>query len=119
MLHDWKPLHIPIPPPFPNQTLQRGPGYQHASTHLARHSHSHSSSPPTVLLRGPRLTMMLMTSNSTSAAAMVVSSALVSKMGATSTRSAATILTPSRPRRMVRSSRVVQPPVSGVPLLRE
>lgn len=52
----------------------------------------------------------------TSAAAMVVSSAFVSYAGATSTRSAETIFNPSRPRMMVRSSRVVQPPVSGVPV---
>lgn len=72
----------------------------------------------THLLRGPRLTIRLMTSKRTSAAAMVVSSAFVSNIGATSTRSAATRLTPSRPRMMVRSSRVVHPPVSGVPLQR-
>jgi hypothetical protein len=47
---------------------------------------------------------------------MVVSSALVSYAGATSTISAPMKLTPSRPRRMVRSSRVDQPPVSGVPV---
>jgi len=47
---------------------------------------------------------------------MVVSSALVSYAGATSTMSAAMKLMPSSPRRMVRSSRVDQPPVSGVPV---
>lgn len=46
----------------------------------------------------------------------VVSSALVSYAGATSTISAPTKLSPSRPRTIVRSSRVVQPPVSGVPV---
>lgn len=35
---------------------------------------------------------------------------------ATSTMSAAMMLSPSRPLRMVRSSRVDQPPVSGVPV---
>jgi hypothetical protein len=50
------------------------------------------------------------------AAAIVVSSALVSYAGATSTISVAIRLMPSRPRMMVRSSRVVQPPVSGVPV---
>lgn len=67
-------------------------------------------------LNGPLLTIRLITSNSASAAAIVVSSALVSYAGATSTMSAATKLMPSRPRRMVRSSRVDQPPVSGVPV---
>ncbi len=52
----------------------------------------------------------------TSAAAMVVSSAFVSYAGATSTISAETMCNPSSPRRMVRSSRVDQPPVSGVPV---
>ena len=52
----------------------------------------------------------------TSAAAMVVSSALVSYAGATSTISAETMCRPSRPRKMVRNSRVDQPPVSGVPV---
>lgn len=47
---------------------------------------------------------------------MVVNSALVSYAGATSTISAAMRLIPSRPRMMVRSSRVVHPPVSGVPV---
>ena len=47
---------------------------------------------------------------------MVVSSALVSYAGATSTISAETMCKPSRPRRIVRSSRVDQPPVSGVPV---
>ena len=76
---------------------------------------STASSPP-IALRGPLFTIMLMTSNKVSAAAMVVSSALVSYAGATSTMSAATKFIPSRPRRMVRSSRVDQPPVSGVPV---
>ena len=75
-----------------------------------------SSSCITVALNGPFLTIMLMTSNRTSAAAIVVCSAFVSYAGATSTISAATKLIPSRPRRMVRSSRVDQPPVSGVPV---
>ena len=52
----------------------------------------------------------------TSAAAMVVSSALVSYAGATSTISAETIFRPSRPRRIVLNSRVDHPPVSGVPV---
>ena len=52
----------------------------------------------------------------TSAAAMVVSSAFVSYAGATSTISAETICRPSRPRKMVRNSRVDHPPVSGVPV---
>lgn len=60
--------------------------------------------------------MIDMTSYRASAAAMVVCSALVSYAGATSTMSAAMRLMPSRPRRMVRSSRVDQPPVSGVPV---
>jgi len=47
---------------------------------------------------------------------MVDSSALVSYAGATSTMSAPTKFRPSRPRMMVRSSRVDQPPVSGVPV---
>lgn len=46
----------------------------------------------------------------------MVSSAFVSYAGATSTISAETIWRPSRPRRIVRSSRVDQPPVSGVPV---
>ena len=46
----------------------------------------------------------------------VVCSALVSYAGATSTISAPMKLTPSNPRRMVRNSRVDQPPVSGVPV---
>lgn len=60
--------------------------------------------------------MIDMTSYRASAAAMVVCSAFVSYAGATSTMSAAMRLMPSRPRRMVRSSRVDQPPVSGVPV---
>ena len=52
----------------------------------------------------------------TSAAAMVVSSAFVSYAGATSTISAETMCNPSRPRKMVRNSRVDHPPVSGVPV---
>lgn len=52
----------------------------------------------------------------TSAAAIVVSSAFVSYAGATSTISAEMIFKPSSPRRMVRNSRVDQPPVSGVPV---
>jgi hypothetical protein len=52
----------------------------------------------------------------TSAAAMVVSSAFVSYAGATSTISAETMWSPSKPRKMVRNSRVDQPPVSGVPV---
>ena len=47
---------------------------------------------------------------------MVVSSALVSYAGATSTISAETMWRPSKPRKMVRNSRVDQPPVSGVPV---
>jgi hypothetical protein len=46
----------------------------------------------------------------------VVSSALVSYAGATSTISAAMRLIPSNPLKIVRSSRVDQPPVSGVPV---
>ena len=57
-----------------------------------------------------------MTSNSVSAAAIVVNSAFVSYAGATSTISAATKLTPSNPRMIVLNSRVLQPPVSGVPV---
>lgn len=67
-------------------------------------------------LKGPFLTIKLITSYRASAAAMVVCSALVSYAGATSTMSAAIMLMPSRPRRIVRSSRVDQPPVSGVPV---
>src|SRR5712671_2427045 len=52
----------------------------------------------------------------TSAAAMVVSSAFVSYAGATSTISADTMYRPSNPRKIVRSSRVDHPPVSGVPV---
>lgn len=78
---------------------------------------------------------MDMISYRASAAAMVVSSALVSYAGyigrvvsthvhesgvivrtATSTMSAATMLRPLRPRMISRNSRVVQPPVSGVPV---
>lgn len=58
----------------------------------------------------------LITSKRTSAAAIVVSSALVSYAGATSTISAETMKRPSSPRRIVRNSRVDQPPVSGVPV---
>ena len=47
---------------------------------------------------------------------MVVSSAFVSYAGATSTRSAPTRCRPSSPRTISRSSRVDQPPVSGVPV---
>lgn len=47
---------------------------------------------------------------------MVVNSAFVSYAGATSTISAETMWSPSRPLKMVRSSRVDQPPVSGVPV---
>lgn len=78
--------------------------------------HHNSSSGAPGALNGPFLTIMLMTSNRISAAAIVVCSALVSYAGATSTISAATKLIPSRPRRIVRSSRVDQPPVSGVPV---
>lgn len=46
----------------------------------------------------------------------VDSSALVSYAGATSTMSAPIKFNPSRPRIIVRSSRVDQPPVSGVPV---
>ena len=73
-------------------------------------------SPFPITLIGPLLTIKLMTSNNVSAAAMVVCSALVSYAGATSTISAATKLMPSSPRMIVRSSRVLQPPVSGVPV---
>ena len=73
-------------------------------------------SPLPITLIGPLLTIKLMTSNNVSAAAMVVCSALVSYAGATSTISAATKLMPSSPRMIVRSSRVLQPPVSGVPV---
>ena len=52
----------------------------------------------------------------TSAAAIVVNSAFVSYAGATSTISAETMWRPSKPLRMVRNSRVDQPPVSGVPV---
>lgn len=47
---------------------------------------------------------------------MVECSAFVSYAGATSTISAPIKLRPSRPRMIVRSSRVDQPPVSGVPV---
>ncbi len=47
---------------------------------------------------------------------MVVNSAFVSYAGATSTISAETMWRPSKPLRMVRNSRVDQPPVSGVPV---
>lgn len=77
---------------------------------------AYSSFCATIPLKGPFLTIKLMTSYSASAAAMVVSSAFVSYAGATSTISAAIKLMPSRPRMMVRSSRVDQPPVSGVPV---
>ena len=46
----------------------------------------------------------------------VVNSAFVSYAGATSTISAETMRRPSRPLRMVRSSLVDHPPVSGVPV---
>lgn len=69
-----------------------------------------------IALSGPFFTINVITSYSTSAAAIVVSSALVSYAGATSTRSAPIRLIPSSPRMMVRSSRVDQPPVSGVPV---
>ena len=52
----------------------------------------------------------------TSAAAIVVNSAFVSYAGATSTISAETMWRPSKPLKMVRNSRVDQPPVSGVPV---
>ena len=52
----------------------------------------------------------------TSAAAIVVNSAFVSYAGATSTISAETMWRPSKPLRIVRNSRVDQPPVSGVPV---
>lgn len=78
--------------------------------------HSSSCSLPPSMLNGPFFTMSVMTSYSTSAAAMVVCSAFVSYAGATSTISAAIRLTPSRPLMMVRSSLVLQPPVSGVPV---
>lgn len=89
------------------------------------------------MLSGPRFTIMLMISYRASAAAMVVCSALVSYAGwrenrcvsiwsslacsvevltATSTTSAPTKFSPSRPLRIVRSSRVDHPPVSGVPV---
>lgn len=103
---------------------------------------SPASSRAIILLKGPFLTMMLMTSYSTSAAAMVVSSALVSYAGygtyvslayvvhteislakqgkagltATSTISAAIRFSSSKPLRMVLSSLVDHPPVSGVPV---
>lgn len=67
-------------------------------------------------LIGPLFTIIVITSRSVSAAAMVVNSAFVSYAGATSTISAAMKLRPSSPRMMVRSSRVDQPPVSGVPV---
>ena len=47
---------------------------------------------------------------------MVVNSAFVSYAGATSTMSAETMRRPSRPLKMVRSSLVDHPPVSGVPV---
>ena len=77
---------------------------------------SASSVSDTVSLIGPFFTINVMTSKRVSAAAIVVSSAFVSYAGATSTMSAATKLMPSSPRMMVRSSRVDQPPVSGVPV---
>lgn len=100
--------------------------YKHST--IAWHSSSQDSnqnfipyrynpSPSTFLmLIGPLFTMILITSKSVSAAAIVVCSAFVSYAGATSTISAATKLTPSRPRMIVRSSRVDHPPVSGVPV---
>src|SRR6266851_6477617 len=63
-----------------------------------------------------RRVLKLIKQRLTSAAAMVVSSAFVSYAGATSTISAETICSPSKPRKIVRSSRVDQPPVSGVPV---
>lgn len=75
-----------------------------------------SSSLEIILLKGPFFTIKLITSYNASAAAMVVCSALVSYAGATSTISQAMMLIPSRPRRIVRSSRVDHPPVSGVPV---
>lgn len=78
--------------------------------------YSSSWSSSALMDRGPFLTINVMTSYSVSAAAMVVSSAFVSYAGATSTMSQAMKLMPSRPRMMVLSSRVDQPPVSGVPV---
>ena len=69
-----------------------------------------------MLLSGPFLTINDITSYKVSAAAIVVSSALVSYAGATSTISAATKLIPSKPRMIVLSSLVDHPPVSGVPV---
>jgi hypothetical protein len=86
-----------------------------APTNVALY-HIFSSSGSSETLNGPFLTIRVMTSYSTSAAAMVVCSALVSYAGATSTISAAIKLSPSRPRMIVLSSRVDQPPVSGVPV---
>ena len=85
---------------------------------LPRPELPYSSSAPsaTILFNGPCLTINDITSNRISAAAIVVCSAFVSYAGATSTISAAMKLMPSSPRMMVRSSRVDQPPVSGVPV---
>lgn len=46
----------------------------------------------------------------------LTSSAFVSYAGATSTRSAEMIFSPSKPLKIVRNSRVDHPPVSGVPV---
>jgi len=96
--------------------------YQHPSPHLP-HLFIYISSLPSasslssiIFESGPFLTIKLITSYRASAAAIVVCSALVSYAGATSTISAAMRLIPSSPLRIVRSSRVDQPPVSGVPV---
>jgi len=102
-------FHLPAPLVISELFLQR----YHQRIFPLPHS---SSTCFTVALNGPFFTIMVMTSYNTSAAAIVVCSALVSYAGATSTISAATKLMPSSPRRMVRSSRVDQPPVSGVPV---
>jgi hypothetical protein len=89
---------------------------QHHAHCLIYRSFLAASSSSIILLKGPFLTIKLITSYRASAAAIVVSSALVSYAGATSTISAAMRLIPSNPLKIVRSSRVDQPPVSGVPV---
>ncbi len=116
---------------FQNHTPRLAPGFlllihdsnepsirppQHHAHSLIYTSSLAPSSSSIILRKGPFLTIKLITSYRASAAAIVVCSALVSYAGATSTISAAMRLIPSNPLKIVRSSRVDQPPVSGVPV---
>lgn len=94
------------------------------SNHSVNHKVHNSSLPadradapaPPAVERTESLTIKARMSTSKSLAAILVTSATVSYGGLTSTTSAPTSLTPSSPLMKRLTSRVVQPPLSGVPV---